>query len=129
MWDWSSCSEGGSVTVAAAMLASPLRASSVACRDGWPTRLVALRPPRKRIDRFGWNFSAPHSEAWRAAEALYEFQADEEAGLPPPPFNVAVDCCFAQLVGLRVNSLRLRFSSIWRMLSCAPPKTSGIGSE
>src|ERR1700742_283790 len=107
MCAWSSCSEIGSVTVAAAMLASPPRASSVACSFGWPTRLVALRPPRKAIDNFGSKPSDSQPEVWKGEVALKELQLSELAGLPPPPFSAAVDCWRAQLVGLRVNSLRL----------------------
>ena len=104
-----------------------LAASSVACIFGWPTR-SRLAAAEERIVSCGWNSSASQAGVWKGAEAVKELQPTKRPD-SPPPFSVAVDCNFAQLVGLRVNSLRLRLSSIDRMLSWAPPKTSGIGSE
>ena len=44
-------------------------------------------------------------------------------------WRVAAFAILSQLVGLMVNSCFDSSSAIERMLSCAPPKTSGIGSE
>ncbi len=49
-------------------------------------------------------------------------------GSPPPPWTVPATDDFLQLVPLSVNSLRFRFTTIWRMSSFTPPKTSGISA-
>ena len=119
----------GRVTTACRRLASPSRPTRVARNFGFCARTVDLRPLMTLVKSLGRNLRAPQSEGWNGARTGKELNAASEVGSEPPPLTDPVVSSLPQLVGLIVNSLRLALTSIERMSSLAPPKTSGIWSE
>src|SRR5829696_6421400 len=107
-------------------LASRLRASSTARNLGLAARRVCLSPPRILAVKRGRNFSLPHFLARNLVAGFVTDQAAGSSGLAPPPKMSAAIRDLRQLVGLIVNFLRVIATSILRMPSFAPPKTSGM---
>jgi hypothetical protein len=92
-------------------------------------RRIALRPPISRVNSFGLKPSAAHSLVWNGVLTGKALKVAGLAGSAPPPLRTPPLASGPQLVGLWVKSLRSTSTSTERMLSRAPPKTSGIGSE
>ena len=129
MWLWSRISALGRVTVVWRMFALPLGWVRIARNFGFCARLVALRPPSTLVASFGRNLSLRQAEVLKASTTGKALNADSVVGSEPPPRITPLVISFAQLVGLIVKLGLLVLTSIERMLSLAPPKTSGIGSD
>src|SRR6185437_4842653 len=120
--DWSRKIACGRATEASAVLACPFLVVRVAFSFGCLARRVW---PKSRTLRPGLNLSPPQPSPCEGSETFTADQALELVGSPPPPWTVPSTADLLQLVPLRVNSLRFRLTSIWRMSSFTPPKTSG----
>ncbi len=81
------------------------------------------------MNNFGRKSSAAQSLVWKGVLTGKAVKVAAFAGSAPPPLRTPPLESGPQLVGLSVNSLRSMSTSTERMLSWAPPKTWGIGSE
>jgi len=76
MWFWARKRDGGRVTCAEPMFASPARGVTVAVRLGYFPRLV---PPFSRSSIFGSNSSEEQKETWKGLEVV---AVESSLGLP-----------------------------------------------